>query len=75
MRKEVPREQCRPDPEFNQEPTGHIPPEGRSPDDPSMAFRVPDCGVKAGGEFITPFILDDEDLPTKPDCERNRQGF
>jgi len=74
-RHEIPREQCRPDPTFNQEPTGHKPPDGRSKDDPSMAFKVPDCGVKAGGEFSDPFFMDDEDLPTKPEGKRNRQGF
>ena len=36
---------CRPDPTFNQAPTGHKIPLGRSKDDPAMAFRVPDCGV------------------------------
>jgi hypothetical protein len=40
-----------------------------------MGFKVPDCGVKAGGAFITPFVIDDEDLPTDCDCNRNRQGF
>jgi hypothetical protein len=74
MRKEIKPEECRPDPTFNQAPTGHKIPDGRSPDDPAMAFRVPDCGVKAGGEFITPFELDERDLPT-PDSKRNRQGF
>ena len=79
MRKEIKPEDLRPCPEFNQAPTGHKVPDGRSKDDPSMAFHVPDCGNKAGGQFITPFVIDNEDLPT-PDDEsrknkRNRQGF
>lgn len=78
-RKEIEREQIRPDPGFNQKPTGHIVPTihgfSRSADDPSMAFRVPDCGVKAGGQFSNPFFMDETDEPTKPDCARNRQGF
>jgi hypothetical protein len=73
-RKEVSPINGRPDPTFNQAPTGHRIPEGRSVDDPNMAFDVPDCGVKAGGEFSTPYIIDNEDLPT-PDSKRNRQGF
>jgi hypothetical protein len=76
-RKEIPREQCRPDPTFNQLPTGHVIPSlhgyGRSPDDPSMAFDVPDCGVKAGGQFSDSFFLDEEDLPMKPVSKRDRQ--
>lgn len=78
-RKEIEREQCRPDPEFNQLPTGHVIPtlhgQGRSKDDPGMSFRVPDCGVKAGGQFSDPFFMDEEDEPTKPESKRNRQGF
>lgn len=78
-RKEIPREQCRPDPTFNQKPTGHVVPTlhgiSRSEDDSSMAFSVPDCGVKAGGQFSDPFFLDESDLPTKPEGKRNRQGF
>jgi len=79
MRKEIPCNSQRPDPEFNQAPTGHKVPDGRSPDDKSMAFHVPDCGVKAGGEFSYPFVIDNEDLPTpddnSPKNKRNRQGF
>lgn len=74
-RREIPSERCRPDPEFNQAPTGHKIPEGRSPDDPAMAFHVPDCGTKAGGQFSTPFVLDERDLPTKDEKIRNKQGF
>jgi hypothetical protein len=74
-RKEVPREQFRPDPTFNQKPTGHKVPDGRSDDDSEMAFKVPDCGVKAGGQFIEPFIIDKEDLPTTDEKIRNKQGF
>lgn len=78
-RKEIPREQCRPDPVFNQKSTGHVIPSlhgfGPSADDPSMAFRVPDCGTKSGGQFSEPFVLDERDLPTKEDGKRNRQGF
>lgn len=74
-RKEIKREQYRPDPKFNQAPTGHKIPDGRSPDDPGMAFQVPDCGVKAGGEFIDPFYLDERDLPTTDESKRNKQGF
>ena len=75
MRKEIPCNPQRPDPQFNQAPTGHKIPEQRSADDPSMAFHVPDCGTKAGGEFSHPFFLDDEDLPTKDESKRNKQGF
>lgn len=71
MRKEIPVEEYRECPEFNQAPTGHKIPDGRSADDPSMAFNIPDCGVKAGGEFMSPFVLDDRDLP----CGKNKQGF
>ena len=79
-RKEIPRPEMRPDPTFNQKPTGHVIPtlHGYScaPDDPSMAFDVPDCGVKAGGQFSDPFFLDEQDLPTPPEnVKRNRQGF
>jgi hypothetical protein len=75
MRKEIKREQYRPDPEFNQAPTGHKIPDGRSKDDPGMAFDVPDCGVKAGGQFIDPFVFDERDLPTTDESKRNKQGF
>jgi hypothetical protein len=78
-RKEVPREQLRPDPTFTRKPTGHVIPvlHGIGPsscdEDP---FKVPDCGVKAGGQFSDPFFMDDDDLPTPPDTyKRNRQGF
>jgi hypothetical protein len=71
-RNEVKPNDQRPCPEFNQAPTGHIT-SGRSPDDPSMAFRVPDCGVKAGGQFSSPFFMDDEDLPCSGG--HNNQGF
>jgi hypothetical protein len=74
-RKEVPEHDCRPAQSFNQAPTGHKVPDGRSADDPSMAFTVPDCGVKAGGQFMTPFVLDERDLPTTDEDERNKQGF
>ena len=74
-RKEVPRDQCRPDPGFNQAPTGHKIPDGRSADDPGMAFKVPDCGTKAGGQFITPFIIDTRDLPTDQEDIQDKQGF
>jgi hypothetical protein len=78
-RKEIPREQCRPDPTFNQKPTGHVIPTqhgySRSADDPSMDFRVPDCGVKAGGQFSDPFFMDDRDLPTKQEDIQDKQGF
>ena len=70
MRKEIPREQLRPDPTFNQKPTGHKVPDGRSADDPGMAFQVPDCGVKAGGQFSDPFVLDELDLPSAIDKGR-----
>jgi hypothetical protein len=73
-RKEIPEESCRPDPTFNQVPTGHKIPDGRSADDPGMAFKVHDCGVKAGGQFSTPFVLDEEDLPTDNDS-KTRQGY
>jgi hypothetical protein len=63
-RNEFERE-CRPCPEFNQAPTGHKIPDGRSPDDPAMKFKVKDCGTRAFGEFSTPFFTCDEDLP---DC-------
>jgi hypothetical protein len=71
-RNEIKPNDQRPCSTFNQAPTGHKIPDGRSADDPSMDFSVPDCGVKAGGQFITPFILDDEDLPGTVVC--NRQG-
>lgn len=74
QRKEVSEPQCRPNPEFNQAPTGHKIPDGRSPDDPNMAFKVHDCGVKAGGQFITPFVLDERDLPSLED-QKTRQGY
>lgn len=74
MRKEIDEHECRPNPTFNQCPTGHKPPAGRSPDDPGMAFTVPDCGVKAGGEFMSPFVLDDRDLPSDDDY-KNKQGY
>lgn len=74
QRKTIPAEEYRPNPEFNQAPTGHKIPDGRSPDDAGMAFHVPDCGTKAGGQFITPFVIDERDLPTEDD-ERNQQGF
>ena len=70
-RKEIKDNSCRPCPEFNQAPTGHKIPCGRSADDPGMAFTVPDCGVKAGGEFMSPFVLDERDLPGG----KNNQGF
>lgn len=77
-RKEIPQDPQRPDPSFGMKPTGHIIPEryGQKPsaDDGSLDFNVPDCGHKAGGQFSTPFVLDEEDLPTKG-CDRNRQGF
>jgi hypothetical protein len=72
MRKEIKPEECRPCPTFNQAPTGHKIPDKRSKDDPSMAVYVPDCGVKAGGEFMTPFVLDEDDLPGP--CCNNNQG-
>lgn len=72
-RNEVPENKQRECPIFNQAPTGHKIPDGRSADDPSMAFRVPDCGVKAGGQFSTPFVLDEEDLPGIDIC--NHQGY
>jgi len=72
--KEIPNPPMRNQPEYNQAPTGHKIPDGRSPDDPAMAFEIPDCGTKAGGQFSTPFLLDERDLPTK-DEKRNRQGF
>ena len=77
-RKEIPRESGRPDPQFTQKPTGHVIPGccGYGPSDLSVeSFKVPDCGVKAGGEFTTPFVLDERDQPTKPEGKRNRQGF
>lgn len=74
-RHEIPDAPERSQPEYNQAPTGHRIPEGRSPDDPAMAFRIPDCGTKAGGEFITPFVLDERDLPTTDERIRNKQGF
>jgi hypothetical protein len=78
-RKEIPENPGRPDPSFGMKPTGHVIPElhGQkpSPDDGSLDFSVPDCGHKAGGQFSTPFVLDEEDLPTKPEGKRNRQGF
>lgn len=73
MRKEIEPEVGRPCPEFNQAPTGHKIPVGRSADDPAMAFHVPDCGGKAGGQFSTPFVLDERDLPGEHD-ERNKTG-
>jgi hypothetical protein len=73
-RKEIPENSQRPCPTFNQAPTGHKIPDGRSADDPAMAFRVPDCGVKAGGQFITPFDLDTDDLPSTDDM-KTRQGY
>ena len=69
MRKEIPENSQRPDPEFNQAPTGHKT-SGRSPDDPSMAFRIPDCGVKSGGQFMSPFVLDEDDLPGCDCCNK-----
>ena len=72
-RKEVPEDEQRSSRTFNLAPTGHKVPEGRSPDDPSMAFRIPDCGVKAGGQFMSPFVSDPEDLPNEDDC-KNHQG-
>lgn len=79
-RKEIPREQCRPDPKFGMKPTGHVIPKdpygyGPSACDDSMEFRVPDCGVKAGGEFSDPFFLDERDLPTPENQIKNKQGF
>ncbi len=78
-RKEIPREQCRPDPSFTQTPTGHVIPKepygvGHSDLDVDT-FRVPDCGVKAGGQFTDPFFLDERDLPTTDEKKRNKQGF
>jgi hypothetical protein len=67
-RKEIPNPPERSERTFNQAPTGHKIPDGRSPDDPSMAFTIPDCATKAGGEFMTPFVLDEEDLP----CEKDK---
>lgn len=69
-RKEIPNPPERSQRTYNQAPTGHKIPEGRSPDDPSMNFAIPDCGTKAGGQFITPFVLDDEDLPNGTDKGR-----
>ena len=78
-RKEIPENPGREDPKFGMKPTGHTIPTmhgyGPSADDGSLDFRVQDCGHKAGGQFSTPFEMDEEDLPAKPDCARNRQGF
>jgi hypothetical protein len=69
MRKEIPKESCRPDPTFNQAPTGHKIPDGRSADDPAMAFKVPDCGTTGFGQFSTPFAADERDLPCSDERE------
>lgn len=78
-RNEIPRKEMRPDPTFTQKPTGHSIPSiggfGPSADDKNMSFNVPDCGVKAGGQFSDPFFMDDCDLPTPPKDIRNRHGF
>lgn len=74
-RKEISSSQERQQPRYNQAPTGHKIPEGRSPDDPNMSFEIPDCGVKAGGEFMHPFVIDTRDLPTPEGNKKNRQGF
>jgi len=73
-RQEIKPEECRPCPEFNQAPTGHKIPDGRSADDPNMSFHVPDCGNKAGGQFSYPYVLDDRDLPSLEDS-KTRQGY
>lgn len=74
QRKEIPAPEFRPDPTFNQAPTGHAIPKGRSADDPAMVFQVPDCGTKAGGQFSTPFVIDERDLPSTEDS-KTRQGY
>jgi hypothetical protein len=73
MRREIPNPPERIQPKFNQAPNRI--PEGRSPDDPAMAFTIPDCATKAGGQFATPFVLDARDLPTTDEKTRNKQGF
>jgi hypothetical protein len=75
LRHEIPETDLRDNPgqEFNQAPTGHKIPDGRSADDPAMAFKTHDCGTKAGGQFITPFNLDERDLPC--DGDKTRQGY
>ncbi len=63
MRKEIKDHDMRPGDTFNQAPTGHKIPEQRSKDDPAMAFKLPDCGVRAYGEFMHPLVADLEVVP------------